>query len=95
MRGWQNQMSDKSLFLFLSFGFPFFFMLVISWNVRGLGFGVKRRMVKDLVCSYKPEILFLQETKLKNFDYRVVNSIGGSWLSKGIGVDAGVHLGGY
>ena len=56
--------------------------------MRGLGSGIKCRMVKGLVLHYKPEVLFIQESKLKCFDNRVVNAVGGSWLTRGVGVDA-------
>ncbi|KAK3227568.1 hypothetical protein Dsin_007430 [Dipteronia sinensis] len=42
-------------------------MIVISWNVRGLGKGEKRRMVRGVVNRHKPEIMFVQESKLKSF----------------------------
>ena len=63
-------------------------MLILSWNVRGLGSGVKRRMVKGVVLRLKPEVLFIQESKLKVFDSRVIQVVGGQWLSRGVGVEA-------
>ncbi|KAK3200448.1 hypothetical protein Dsin_023863 [Dipteronia sinensis] len=61
---------------------------MLSWNIRGLGRVDKRRAVRNLVFSIKPIVLFIQETKLKQFDSRVVKSLGGTLLSKGIRVDA-------
>ena len=69
-------------------------MLVISCNVRGLGMTDKRRVVRDLVKKFKPVVLFLQETKLSSFNNSIVNSIGGGWLTKGIGVEAEGSAGG-
>ncbi|KAK2648320.1 hypothetical protein Ddye_015809 [Dipteronia dyeriana] len=63
-------------------------MLIISWNVRGLGKAKKRRMVRGLVSSQNPDFVFLQESKLKVFDQRVIRSLGGTRLSRGIGVQA-------
>ncbi|KAK2665494.1 hypothetical protein Ddye_004068 [Dipteronia dyeriana] len=44
-------------------------------------------MVRGLMRRLKPEIMFLQESKLKVFDSRVISSAGGSWLSKGVGIE--------
>ncbi|KAK3231062.1 hypothetical protein Dsin_002943 [Dipteronia sinensis] len=63
-------------------------MIVLSWNIRGICKVEKMRVVRSLVDLYIPSILFLQETKLKSFDNRVVSALGGSVLSKGVGVDA-------
>ncbi|KAK2658233.1 hypothetical protein Ddye_004766 [Dipteronia dyeriana] len=60
----------------------------LSWNVRGLGSVEKRRVVRNLVRKHKPMMLFIQESKLKSFDYRVITTVGGSVLSRGIGVYA-------
>ncbi|KAK2650230.1 hypothetical protein Ddye_017719 [Dipteronia dyeriana] len=56
-------------------------------NVCGLGKGEKRRSVSGLVHRLKPEILLIQESKLRSFDNHVIRSLGGSWLSRGVGVD--------
>ncbi|KAK2646987.1 hypothetical protein Ddye_022182 [Dipteronia dyeriana] len=69
-------------------------MIVLSCNVRGLGKGEKKCVVRSLVEFYKPTIVFLQETKLSNYDDRVIKAIGGSALNRGIGVDAEGALGG-
>ncbi|KAK2639283.1 hypothetical protein Ddye_027078 [Dipteronia dyeriana] len=62
-------------------------MLVISRNIRGLGGREKKRMVRRLVQEQKPGILFPQETKLKSFDDRLVKSLGGSVLNRGMAMD--------
>lgn len=41
---------------------------VMSWNVRGLGDGRKRRAVKELIEFYNPAIVCLQETHKGNED---------------------------
>ena len=71
-----------------------FVMIILSCNIRGLGRLEKRRAVKILVSCHKPFLLFLQETRLNHFDSRLVKSIGGSLLSKGIGVDVVGFAGG-
>ncbi|KAK3205564.1 hypothetical protein Dsin_019610 [Dipteronia sinensis] len=63
-------------------------------EARGLGRMEKRRVVRDLVRSTKPSILFIQESKLNHFDSRIIKSLGGSILSKGMGVEANGSAGG-
>jgi exonuclease III len=41
---------------------------VTSWNCRGLGSEIKKEMVRNLLRLENPHILFLQETKMKDFD---------------------------
>ena len=61
-------------------------MLAIFWNVRGLGKLEKRRMVSSLVRSHRPISLFIQESKLEAFDNQLISNLGGSVLSRGVGV---------
>ncbi|KAI9157697.1 hypothetical protein LWI28_026469 [Acer negundo] len=51
---------------------------------RGLG---KRKKMR-IVFRTKPNFLFIQESKLKVFDSSVIRSLSGSWLTRGVGVDA-------
>lgn len=39
-------------------------MIIISWNVRSLNNGPRQKVVRELVRSQSPDVLFLQETKL-------------------------------
>ncbi|KAK1570876.1 hypothetical protein Q3G72_008432 [Acer saccharum] len=48
----------------------------------------KRRKVKSVIIKHKPVVLFIQESKLNLFDNRVISNIGGSFLTKGVGVEA-------
>eukprot|EP00253_Pinus_taeda_P016264 PITA_16264 len=41
-------------------------MKIISWNARGLNSQAKHRILKRKIQKYKPEIMFLQETKCSN-----------------------------
>ncbi|KAK2663064.1 hypothetical protein Ddye_001638 [Dipteronia dyeriana] len=62
-------------------------MLAISWKIRGLGRVEKRRVVRNLVVNNKPTFLFIQESKLNYFDSRIIKSLGGSLLTKEVGVN--------
>jgi exonuclease III len=41
---------------------------IISWNCKGLGSECKKKLVKDLVRVEKPQVLMLQETKMKDLE---------------------------
>ncbi|KAK3210476.1 hypothetical protein Dsin_015182 [Dipteronia sinensis] len=62
-------------------------MIVMTWNVRGFGKGEKKVIVNGLVNRHNPEILFIQESKLKVFNNKVIRSLGGSRLTTGVGVE--------
>lgn len=47
----------------------------LSWNVRGLGNLKRRRLVKELVGQYKPDVVILKETKLARMNNRIVRSL--------------------
>lgn len=53
-------------------------MKIISWNVRGLGNGNKRRIVREGLLRSSPDIIILQETKLMDVDRAVVSGVWGS-----------------
>eukprot|EP00253_Pinus_taeda_P002372 PITA_02372 len=44
--------------------FQKFYMIVISWNIRGLNSKGKQRYMKDKLKKEKPSIMILQETKI-------------------------------
>ncbi|KAI9198487.1 hypothetical protein LWI28_016722 [Acer negundo] len=69
-------------------------MLILPWNVKGLGKWEKRRVVRHLVESVKPSILFLQETKLKQCNCKLISSVGGFCLLNGVAVNASGSSGG-
>ncbi|KAK3194729.1 hypothetical protein Dsin_026039 [Dipteronia sinensis] len=66
----------------------------LTWNIRGLGGMEKKKAIKHLVNKHRPTILFIQESKLSSFDSKVISSLGGSWLNRGLGVDAIGRAGG-
>ena len=39
-------------------------MIIISWNARGLNNVPRQNVVRELVRSHSPDVLFLQETKV-------------------------------
>ncbi|XP_068644647.1 uncharacterized protein [Aristolochia californica] len=47
-------------------------MIVLSWNVRGLGSLAKRALIKAALFDVKPKIAILLETKIQSFDYLIV-----------------------
>uniref|UniRef100_A0A341M898 Endonuclease/exonuclease/phosphatase domain-containing protein n=1 Tax=Brachypodium distachyon TaxID=15368 RepID=A0A341M898_BRADI len=44
-------------------------MKILNWNVRGLGNSDKNLLIMNAICSTRPDIVCLQETKLDNIDY--------------------------
>lgn len=71
-------------------------MKILSWNVRGLGMRSKSALIKDLLRSFNPDIVFLQESRLAVIDRSVIKSIWSSrhvgWMSLGAQNSAGVSL---
>ncbi|OVA00023.1 hypothetical protein BVC80_8593g15 [Macleaya cordata] len=49
---------------------------IISWNVRGMCNSDRRGEMRRAARGWKPNILILQETKIKNWTDRMVNQIG-------------------
>ncbi|GMI97353.1 hypothetical protein HRI_003404600 [Hibiscus trionum] len=49
---------------------------LISWNIRGLGRLEKARAICNLIKERKPQILFLQETKIGNFSRSLLRRMG-------------------
>ena len=39
-------------------------MIILSWNVRGLNNIPKQKVVRRLIDSHSPDVIFIQETKL-------------------------------
>ena len=54
-------------------------MMILSWNVRGSGSLEKRRGIKTLICSVRPDIVVLQEVRRSKVDRSFVGSI---WSSR-------------
>ena len=39
-------------------------MIILSWNVRGLNNIPRQKVVRRLIDSHSPDVIFIQETKL-------------------------------
>jgi exonuclease III len=50
-------------------------MNILFWNARGLSATSKRRMLHDLICSNKIDIIAIQETKKSEFSQRMLRGI--------------------
>jgi exonuclease III len=62
-------------------------MKVVSWNCRGLGQAEKKEALRKLIRTEKPQILLIQETKLK--DDEVLREIKQLWNpSEGVAISA-------
>ncbi|KAG6633256.1 hypothetical protein CIPAW_12G035200 [Carya illinoinensis] len=48
---------------------------ILSWNARGLNDIGKRLQVRNLLHGWKPDIVCLQETKLKIVNKKIIRSI--------------------
>lgn len=53
----------------------FISMKCLFWNVKGLGNPAKRRMIADVIRTNKIDIICMVETKLTDFDPRILRSI--------------------
>lgn len=52
-------------------------MQIISWNIRGLGSSVKKRFLFKFIKKRKPDVVFVQETKLESIDVFAIQKIWG------------------
>lgn len=57
-------------------------MLVLTWNVRGLGGLEKRRLVKEVIKGCNPDVVVIQETKKEVMPDCLVSWILGVYLSE-------------
>ena len=53
-------------------------MIIVSWNIRGLGKLEKRPAVRKLVKKYKVDLLLLQETKISKNIIPIVRDVWGA-----------------
>ena len=49
---------------------------ILSWNVRGANDSDKRKLIKSIIKSNKVDVVFLQETKIKEMRTGLVRSLG-------------------
>lgn len=52
-------------------------MQIISWNIRGLGILIKKRFLSKLIKKRKPDMVWVQETKLEAIDSIAIRNIWG------------------
>ena len=71
--------------------------LILSWNVKGLNVVEKRLQIRNLLRTWRPDIVCLQETKLEWITRGIVRSIWScpyiDWLYLGFkGASGGIVL---
>jgi exonuclease III len=63
-----------------------FTMKIVSYNIRGLGGGVKRKAIKKIIREEGVDMLCVQETKVVVVDFSFCSSLWGAddidWVSK-------------
>lgn len=54
---------------------------IISWNVKGLNDRAKRCRVGNSLRGWKPDLVYLQETKVATITRAIIRSLlgGGEW----------------
>ena len=57
-------------------------MIILSWNIRGLGSSLKHKEVRNMVRRFKCDILILCETKMELCSHSLLRNIGGGRLSQ-------------
>ena len=57
-------------------------MIILSWNIHGLGSSSKRRELRNLVRMANVDFLIVFETKAKSFSQGTLRSIGGGRLNR-------------
>ena len=50
-------------------------MILLSWNIRGIGARIKRRYLKKLLTKHEPWITFIQESKKETLSPQTIKSI--------------------
>lgn len=55
--------------------FPMLSISILSWNVRGAGSCIAKRMIKDLVTVRKINFICLQETKIGKWSDAMIKSM--------------------
>lgn len=50
-------------------------MIWISWNIRGLNAKIKPSSLHKLILSHDPHFIFIQETKMEDFQPKIIKSL--------------------
>lgn len=53
----------------------FVFMKLITFNIRGLGGGIKRRALAKLIKKERPDCMLIQESKVQNLDQNTIQRL--------------------
>lgn len=53
------------------------FMIIKSWNVRGVGNPLKRRRIQSALGKIRPNWVGLQESKIINVDSSIISQLTG------------------
>lgn len=69
-------------------------MIILSWNVRGMGNPERRMVIKDVIKSNKVKIALIQESKLNSMSDRIIREVWGDKPTNWICVDAVGSAGG-
>ena len=56
-------------------------MIILAWNIRGLGSRIKRRELRNLVRMTRTDFLIIVETKTHSFSFTLLRTIGGGRLN--------------
>ena len=56
-------------------------MKMITWNIRGLGRGEKKRALKDMIVKELPDLMFIQESKLSSVPMLFLKMVEGMRLN--------------
>lgn len=71
-----------------------FFMIIIFWNVRGVGNPSKRRKIKDALIELHPDMFGIHESKLNVVDSCIIAQLCG-WPDVGFAFSPSLeHVGG-
>lgn len=50
-------------------------MILISWNIRGMGAKIKLSSLRKLITRHDPSMVFIQETKLETINPKIINHL--------------------
>lgn len=56
-------------------GYASFLMIVLSWNVSGMGNSERRVVIKDVIRSNKVKIALIQESKPSSMSDRIAREV--------------------
>ncbi|XXG42120.1 hypothetical protein AAC387_Pa01g2463 [Persea americana] len=63
-------------------------MKAISWNVQGLGNSVKWAVLKEVIRTFKADLLLLQQTKLSSMSQSIIRDLWGNSKCLLVSLDA-------